>query len=294
MNHPRNPEGPYLTAAAVQMVSVGDVEANLRAAERLILQAVEQGAGLVALPENFAVLDSGPVRRFGERWNDPEAPLQRFLADQARRHAIWLIGGTLPMVTRPEDDSIVDGDRVRPASLLFDPRGVCRARYDKIHLFDVDVDDAQSRYRESDTFEPGTRLVVSDTPFGRLGMTVCYDLRFPGLYQSLTDRGAELVSIPSAFTRVTGEAHWNPLIRARAIENQVFVIAPGQGGQHNAHRVTWGHSMIVDPWGTVLACHEQGEGVAVERIDPAMPARLRQSMPVAGHRRQFDAAGQVQ
>lgn len=289
--NPPNPDDRQAVVAAVQMVSVADVASNLRAAERLIARAVEQGASLVALPENFAVLDSGPVRESGEPWGG--GPLQGFLADQASRHGIWLLGGTVPLTMRPEDDGVLEDGRVRPASLLYDPQGQCRARYDKIHLFDVDVDDAQSSYRESDTFEPGRQVVVADTPFGRLGLTVCYDLRFPGLYQALAGRGAQLVTVPSAFTRVTGEAHWEPLLRARAIENQVHVVAPGQGGRHNAKRTTWGHSMIVDPWGTVLACHEQGEGVAVARIDLDMADRLRRTMPVARHRRAFDDDGGV-
>ncbi|MEX1197698.1 MAG: carbon-nitrogen hydrolase family protein [Pseudohongiellaceae bacterium] len=291
--HPHNPDDRQTVIAAVQMVSVADVAANLRAAEDLIARAVEQQASLVALPENFAVLDSGPMREFGERWGDDGGPLQQFLAGQARRHGIWLLGGTIPLITRPQDDSLLEDGRVRPASLLYDPAGQCRARYDKIHLFDVDVDDAQASYRESDSFEPGDQAVVADTPFGGLGLTVCYDLRFPGLYRVLSGLGAELVTVPSAFTRVTGEAHWESLIRARAIENQVYVLAPGQGGQHNAKRTTWGHSMIVDPWGTVLACHEDGEGVAVARIDPDMPGRLRSAMPVARHHRNVEDDGRV-
>lgn len=291
--NPLNPDDRHAVIAAVQMVSVADVDVNLRAAERLIGRAVEQGASLVALPENFAVLDSGPLREFGEQGGDDGGPLQQFLAHQARHHGIWLLGGTIPLITRPEDGSLLDDGRVRPASLLYDADGQCQARYDKIHLFDVDVDDAQARYRESDTFEPGRQTVVADTPFGGLGLTVCYDLRFPALYQMLADRGAKLVTVPSAFTRVTGEAHWESLIRARAIENQVYVLAPGQGGRHNAKRTTWGHSMIVDPWGTVLACHEQGEGVAVARVDTGMPERLRKTMPVSRHRRNFDAKGGV-
>lgn len=279
--------------AAVQMVSVADVDANLQAADRLIARAVEEGASLVALPENFAVLDSGPVREFGEPWGNASGPLQNFLSEQAARHGIWLLGGTIPLLTRPEDDSLLQDGRVRAASLLYDPGGRCVARYDKIHLFDVDVNDSQARYRESDTFEPGEQVIVADTPFGGLGMTVCYDLRFPALYQALTERGAQLISVPSAFTRVTGEAHWESLLRARAIENQVYILAPGQGGQHNAKRTTWGHSMIVDPWGTVVACHESGEGVALARIDPDMPGRLRATMPVDRHRRAIDAGGRV-
>ncbi len=293
MSPRQSPEVREMTAAAVQMVSVPDVEANLMAAERLIQRAVEQGADLVALPENFAVLDSGPIGEHGERHGDDQAPLQRFLAEQAARHGIWLLGGTIPLLDRPDGGGVLEDGRVRPASLLFDPEGRCQARYDKIHLFDVDVEDAQSRYRESATFEPGDRLVVADTPFGRMGLSVCYDLRFPRLYESLADLGATLITAPSAFTAVTGKAHWEVLVRARAIENQVYLLAPGQGGQHNERRATWGHSMIVDPWGGVLAQHEEGEGVAIASIEPRSVERVRAAMPVSSHRRLSGGEGDV-
>lgn len=273
--------------AALQMVSKPDVEENLLAARRLIREAVERGAEMVSLPENYAVLDCGPVRRHAEPEGEDAGPLQAFLAEQARQHGVWLLGGTIPLTTRPGSREPVAGERVRASSLLYDPQGRCVARYDKIHLFDVDVADAQSRYRESDTFEPGGRAVVADTPAGALGLTVCYDMRFPELYRTLTDQGARMVTVPSAFTRVTGQAHWEPLLRARAIENQVYVIAPGQGGRHNEKRETWGHSMIIDPWGRVLACHETGEGVAMATVDPDFPEQLRGQMPVASHRRHF-------
>lgn len=282
MNHP-------ITVAAIQMISTDNVAGNIDAAGRLISDAARRGASLVALPENFAVLDGGPLRQYGEVQGGEDAPLQRFLADSAREHGIFLVGGTVPLITRPED---ADGNvepvgqgRVRSASLVYGPDGRLLGRYDKMHLFDVEVDDRQSRYRESASFEPGGEVVVVDTPLARLGLSICYDLRFPELYRRLRDREAELVTVPSAFTRVTGQAHWESLLRARAIENQVYVVAPDQGGVHNASRETYGHSMIIDPWGEVLAVHESGEGVALATIDPDRLNELRRRMPVISHRR---------
>ncbi len=274
--------------AAIQMVSTSDVAANLEAAARLIAEAAAQGAGLVALPENFAVLDGGPLSQFAERQGEGGL-LQEFLAEQARSHRILLLGGTIPLSSRPGSDSaasatISDG-RVRPASLLYGPDGLLLARYDKIHLFDVQVDDRQATYSESSSFEPGEQVVAVDTPLARIGMSVCYDLRFPELYRQLAAAGAELLTVPSAFTRVTGEAHWEVLLRARAIENQCYVVAPNQGGVHSATRETFGHSMVVDPWGRVLACVESGEGVALASMDLDELHELRQRMPVARHRR---------
>ncbi len=272
--------------AVIQMVSGDDVQENLRVAGDWIARAAKDGVGLVVLPENFAVLDSGPVRLHGERQGDPLAPLQRFLAGQAREYGIYLVGGTIPLLTRPgPEGAVLDDGRVRPASLLYGPDGQLLARYDKMHLFDVEVADAQSRYRESDTFEAGTEVVVADLPMVTVGMSVCYDLRFAELYRRLAGDRAELVTVPSAFTRVTGEAHWEVLLQARAIENQVYILAPNQGGRHNATRETWGHSMIVDPWGRILACHEHGEGMAVADIDLRALHELRARMPVMQHRK---------
>lgn len=272
--------------AVIQMVSSDDVQENLRVAADWIARAAQDGAGLVVLPENFAVLDSGPVRAHGERQGDPQGPLQQFLAGQARHHGIYVVGGTIPLLTRPgADGAVLDDGRVRPASLLYGPDGQLLARYDKMHLFDVEVADAQSRYRESDTFEAGTEVVVADLPMATVGMSICYDLRFAELYRRLAGDRAELVTVPSAFTKVTGEAHWEVLLRARAIENQVYILAPNQGGRHNATRETWGHSMIVDPWGRIVACHECGEGMAVADIDLRALHELRARMPVMQHRK---------
>lgn len=276
-------------AAVVQMVSTGDIRANLAAAGRLITEATAAGAALVLLPENFAVLDGGPLSQFAEREGDDSALLQGFLRDQARQHGITLVAGTMPMRTRPvnsggEVETITDG-RVRPSSLVYSPEGLVRARYDKMHLFDVQVADKQAQYMESRSFEPGDSVVTVATPLGKLGLSICYDLRFPELYRQLLEEGAEIITVPSAFTKVTGEAHWEVLLRARAIENQCYVLAANQGGVHNASRETWGHSMIVDPWGNVLARVEKGEGIAVAEIDLAHLHELRSRMPVQAHRR---------
>lgn len=277
-------------AAVVQMVSSGDVHANLRAASRLITQAHEQGAGLILLPENFAVLDGGPLSQFAEAEGNGQGLLQGFLRQQAQEKGVWLIAGSMPLSTRPQNPGEVSaeqvsGGRVRPACLVFDPRGEMVARYDKMHLFDVQVDDRQAQYSESRSFEPGSRIVCVDAPVGRIGLSICYDLRFPELYRKLLEQGAEILTVPSAFTKVTGEAHWEVLLRARAIENQCFVLAANQGGVHNATRETWGHSMIVDPWGRVLARVESGEGVAVADIDLSALHALRSRMPIQSHRR---------
>lgn len=271
--------------AAIQMVSTASVEENLESAGRLIADAVEKGAQLVLLPEVFAVLEGGPMRQFAEIEGDTAAPIQNFLASQARSHGITVVGGTIPLLSRPgtlasDADHLLQDGRVRPASLVFDPAGKQVARYDKIHLFDVEVNDRQSRYSESHSYEPGTEIVTVETPVGTLGLSVCYDMRFPELYRALFLRGAQLITVPAAFTRVTGEAHWETLLRARAIENQCYIIAAGQGGRHNANRETWGHSMIIDPWGTILAQFADGPGVAVAEVDLQQVSSVRERMPI--------------
>ncbi len=278
------------TVAVVQLVSTEDVQRNLRATEALIGKAAAAGAKLILLPENFAVLDGGPLSQFAEREGDGTALLQGFLREQAIRRQVFLVAGTMPMATRPlrsgetEVQTINDG-RVRPASLVYDPAGEVIARYDKMHLFDVQVEDKQAQYSESESFEAGDQVVWADTPMGRLGLSICYDLRFPELYRRLLGGGAEILTVPSAFTKVTGEAHWEVLLRARAIENQCYVLAANHGGVHNAKRETFGHSMIVDPWGRVLAQVDKGEGFACAQIDLDALHELRAKMPVQSHRR---------
>jgi predicted amidohydrolase len=275
--------------AAVQMVSGADVSANLASAARLIAEAAQRGASLVVLPENFAVLDGGPQAQFAERQGDFTGLLQRFVSEQAQAHDIYIIAGTMPLITRPavgdkEPEVLVDG-RVRPASLVFDPQGQITARYDKMHLFDVEISDKQARYAESDSFEAGDKVVAVDTAVARVGLTICYDLRFPELYRRLFNERVELITVPAAFTRVTGEAHWEVLLRARAIENQCYIIGAGQGGVHNEKRETFGHSMIVDPWGRVLDVLAGGEGTVVADIELDQLHELRRKMPVFSHRR---------
>ena len=263
--------------AAVQMASGPQVEANLKEAERLIAEAADRGAELVALPENFAIMGYRDTDKLEHAEPDGEGPLQAFLAGQARRHRIVLVGGTIPLAgATPE--------RVRPATLIHGPDGERLGCYDKIHLFDVDLASGES-YRESNTQQPGDRPLVVDTPAGRLGVAVCYDLRFPELIRALVDQGMEILAAPSAFTAATGEAHWRVLVRARAIESLAYVVAPDQGGYHVGGRQTHGESMIVDPWGQVLGRRERGPGVVTAGADLGRLREVRSRFPVLEHRR---------
>ena len=199
-----------------------------------------------------------------------------------------LVGGTAPLLSRPgrnpaEPDYLIEDGRVRAASLVYGAAGELLARYDKIHLFDVMVEDKQARYSESLSYEPGSDVVCADTAAGRLGLSVCYDMRFPELYRQLLLRGAEIITVPAAFTAVTGAAHWESLLRARAIENQCYLVAAAQGGRHSPTRETWGHSMIIDPWGEILAELATGPGIAVAEMDPELLSQVRKRMPVADH-----------
>ncbi len=270
------------TAAVVQMVSGSDLAANLASAGRLIGQAAQAGARLVALPENFALLGRREQDKLAVAEPDGAGPIQDFLADTARRHGIYLVGGTIPLRG-------ADPQRVRAACLLHGPDGLRLARYDKIHLFDVEVGESPGsgeRYRESASIEPGDKIVMVDTELGRVGLAVCYDLRFPELFRALLARGAEILVLPSAFTETTGAAHWHLLCRARAVENLCYLLAPGQGGLHENDRRTYGHSLIAGPWGDVLAEHaDSGEGIACAKIDLPALHRLRARFPAAQHRR---------
>ena len=263
--------------AAIQMASGPQVDANLLEAERLVAQAAEAGAQLVVLPENFAHM--GRDRDRLALCEAPgEGPIQAFLAQQAARHGIWLVGGTVPLAAEAED-------RVRAACLLYGPDGKLVARYDKMHLFDVELPESGERYTESETIEPGDGPVVAETGLGRLGLAVCYDLRFPELFRAMVDEGMELLAVPSAFTAVTGRAHWELLVRTRAVENQCHVIAAAQGGYHIDGRETHGDAMIVDPWGTVLARLPRGAGVALAEADPERTRDVRERFPALAHRR---------
>jgi deaminated glutathione amidase len=263
-----------MRVAAIQMVSAPEVAPNLAVAGRLVAAAAAAGAKLVALPEYFCILGRHETDKVKVREREGTGPIQDFLADAARRNRVWIVGGTLPLISENEN-------KVRNACLLFDETGRRVARYDKMHLFWLDL--GEQKFDESRTIEPGEAPVTVETPFGRLGLSVCYDVRFPEFYRAAGAVDAWLV--PSAFTATTGAAHWDTLLRARAIENQCYVIAPAQGGAHPNGRRTHGHSMIVDPWGEVLACREEGEGVVLAELDPARIAEVRQSLPALGHRK---------
>ena len=264
--------------AAVQMASGPNVDANLLEAERLVRDAAAGGAGLVVLPENFAFMGQRIQDLIPLAEPDGDGRLQSFLARTAAKYGVWLVGGTVPLATR-------SGDRVRAACLVLDERGARVARYDKIHLFDVRVPGVDERYEESAAIEPGEATRVIDSPFGRLGIAVCYDLRFPEQFRQMLDDGMEIVAIPSAFTAITGKAHWETLVRARAIENLVYVVAAAQGGYHINGRETHGHSMIVDPWGAILAEVARGTGVICARLDADYLQSVRRNFPVLAHRR---------
>ena len=263
--------------AAIQMTSGPEVAPNLAVAETLIAAAAVAGAGLVVLPENFALMARSDAERLGAAEDDGHGPIQDFLAATARRHKLWLVGGTLPIKT-------TQLKKVRSACLLFDDQGRRVARYDKMHLFNVTLSNGE-QYRESAVFEPGAEVVVADTPFGKLGLAICYDLRFPELFRAMLDRGAEVFAVPSAFTALTGRAHWEVLVRARAIENLAWVIAAAQGGRHANGRETHGHSMVVSPWGEVLTRHESGPGMALAECDAARQREMRTQLPSLQHRK---------
>jgi deaminated glutathione amidase len=279
-----------MRVAAIQMVSTPTIEQNLSAAARLISQAAERGAELIVLPEVFATLEGlSPLAEVGEIAHPAipslgATPLQDFLATQAAKHALVIVGGTIPLLSRA-DGSLIEDGRVRASSLVFNAQGERVARYDKVHLFDVQVSDAQAQYSESLSYEAGSELACVEVEGCQVGLSVCYDLRFGELYRQLVTLGAQLITVPAAFTAVTGAAHWEPLLRARAIENQCYIVAAAQGGRHSETRETWGHSMIIDPWGVVLDCVNTGEGIAIADIDLARIDDIRLRMPIAQQRR---------
>jgi nitrilase len=264
--------------AAIQMASGSNVSANLLETERLTEAAAKAGADLVVLPENFAFIgrDCSDTTAFSEEAG--KGPLQAFLSQLAKRLGIWVVGGTIPLDAE-------HAAKWRAACTVYDENGRQVARYDKQHLFDVNLVESDERFIESESIEPGDRVIVIDSPVGRLGISVCYDLRFPELYRAMVDRGVEVITLPAAFTAITGRAHWETLVRARAIENLAYVIASAQGGFHVASRQTYGHSMIVDPWGTKLAEHERGNGFVIAEIDPDFQHTTRRNFPCLDHRR---------
>lgn len=262
--------------AAVQMVATPDVDRNIADARRLVAQAADAGARLVALPEYFCLMGQRDDDKLAIAEADGDGPIQAFLADTARRHGIWLIGGTLPI-------RAATADRVRNACCVYGPDGARVARYDKIHLFAFD--NGRERYDEGRVLEAGSEPVAFDAEGLRVGLSVCYDLRFPELYRALMQPACDLLVVPAAFTYTTGQAHWELLLRARAVENQCHVLASAQGGQHENGRRTWGHSMVIDPWGEVLAVQAEGEGIAV--ADAALERRnaVREQLPALAHRK---------
>ena len=262
--------------AALQMVSTASVERNLDAAARLIAQAAHAGARLVALPEYFCFIGHADREKFAVAEAPGDGPIQQMLASAAREHALWLIGGTLPLRS-------ADPDRVLNANCVFSPDGALAARYDKIYLFRYD--NGRESYDEGRAIQPGSLAVALQAGTVRVGLSVCYDLRFPELYRALMQPPCDLLSVPSAFTFETGKAHWELLLRARAVENQCYVIAPAQGGVHESGRRTYGHSMVVDPWGAVVAVLPEGEGVLLAELDPERIAMVRRQLPALEHRR---------
>ena len=259
--------------AAIQMASGPNVEGNLHEAGRLVAMAAEQGAKLVALPEYFAIMGMRDRDKVAVREAEGKGAIQQFLSATAKKHKIWLVGGSVPLVAS------VPG-KVRNSCLLYDDKGELAARYDKIHLFGLDL--GNEHFHEETTIEPGGEVVVANSPFGRLGLSVCYDLRFPELYRAMKE--VDIILVPSAFTETTGKVHWETLIRARAIENLAYVLAPAQGGYHVSGRETHGNSMIVDPWGVILDRLPRGSGVVIAGVNPLYQASLRKSLPALTHR----------
>lgn len=260
--------------AAIQTVSSADVRDNLEQAAALIQQAAERGAQMAVLPEYFCLMGRRDVDKVALREQPGTGPIQQFLRESARRHGIWLVGGTLPLESP-------DSGRIYNTTLVYDPQGVQVARYDKIHLFGFRRGDES--YDESVTIRPGElQPRTFDAPCGKVGLSICYDLRFPELYRAFGE--TSLIVVPAAFTYTTGSAHWETLLRARAIENQCYVLAAAQGGKHENGRRTWGHSMLIDPWGEVLDCLPEGPGLAVGVVNRGRLDDVRQALPALRHR----------
>lgn len=259
--------------AGLQMVSTPRVADNLNKAAQLIEQAVGEGAELLVLPEYFPFIGASDAARLAARENFGSGLIQDWAAVQALRHGIWLVAGSLPLFAEAPD-------RMRNSCLVFDPTGACLARYDKMHLFAFGK--GGERYDEAATIEAGSQPVAVDTPFGRIALSICYDLRFPELYRALGT--VDLILMPAAFTETTGRAHWEILLRARAIENQCYLLAVGQGGRHESGRQTHGNSMIVDPWGEILDRKQKGAGLVIADLDHARIAEVRKNLPALSHR----------
>ena len=271
--NPAKTAAGVIKVAGIQMASSPHVSSNLIEAERLITIAANQGAKIVVLPEYFCIMGAKENDKVLAREKPNDGPIQRFLSRMAREHKIWLIGGTVPLVSNYPN-------KIRNSCLVYNDKGEQVARYDKIHLFGLDL--GTEHYHEENTIESGDTVVTVNTPYGKIGLSVCYDLRFPELYRAMGE--VDMIVVPSAFTETTGKAHWESLIRARAIENLCYVIAPAQGGYHLSGRETHGNSMIVDPWGVVLDRLPRGSGVVIASMNRDYQASLRKSLPALKHK----------
>tara|TARA_B100001059_G_C17838067_1_gene589677 strand:- start:7116 stop:7937 length:822 start_codon:yes stop_codon:yes gene_type:complete len=266
--------------AAVQITTGPDVEKNLQAVEEQVIHAAQQGAKIVALPEVFACYDSQKYLALGQKEMNALGNLRSCMSRWAKDNDVYLIGGTIPVLDPASS-------KVYPRCYFYNNQGEEQGYYDKIHLFDVDIADAQGRYRESDMFLSGDEIKVFPTPYGNVGLTICYDLRFPYVFDRLRKAGADIISVVAAFTEATGRAHWQPLLQARAIEQQCYILASNQWGQHDSKRRTYGHSMVISPWGEVLNLLPEGSGIACADIDLEEVKRIRREMPIANHQREL-------
>ena len=264
--------------AAIQMCSTKNIDNNLASAANLIEEAAKNNAKLIVLPEMFAIMGEKGIDKVAVKEQYGKGKIQTFLSEISKKHGIWIVGGTIPIACQ-------NPNKVRAASLVFDDKGKAVARYDKIHLFDVTLSNNEI-YKESDTTEAGSELVVVQTPVGKLGLSVCYDIRFPEMFRCLANQGAEILAIPSAFTVKTGEAHWRLLSQSRAIENFCYVIGAAQGGKHSSERETYGHSLIVEPWGSVIAeKNDTSPGIIYTTIDLEYLHKIRKSIPILQHQK---------
>ncbi len=277
-----------LYVAAIQMVSSANVQQNLMQAETLIENAVNKGACFILLPENFAFMGGDTVSALSIAEAEGNGIIQDKMSQLAKRHRVTIVAGTIPIFadeyieTEPEQDS---AKKIKAASIIYGPDGNVIARYDKQHLFDVYLDSGQETYRESDTYSAGNSVVTAKTEIGTVGMSICYDLRFPEMFRQMHDNGVQIILAPSAFTEQTGRVHWEPLLRARAIENLCYVIAANQGGMHANGRKTYGNSMIIDPWGRITSRIQSGAGVIISEIDLDLQKHIRQDFPALEHRK---------
>ena len=283
--------GEAFTVACVQNCAGIETEPNLKDCAELVREAAGRGAAFILLPEYFTGLDIQGQILIPEAFAEADHPALPLFAGLAREHRAWILLGSLAITLQggPGADNPGGGERIANRSYLLDPDGSVAARYDKIHLFDVDLPGGES-YRESATIAPGACAAVADVPWGRVGLSICYDLRFAQLYRALAKAGADFLTVPAAFTKTTGQAHWHVLLRARAIETGCYVFAPCQYGVHAGDRATYGHSLIIDPWGQVLADGGEDRGVVVAEVDPAAVARARGMVPALQHDRAFDLA----